>query len=51
MQGKIFTNSNRSDLRHSLSDEKGGIGGSGVIGGVDGSLPYVERLAAMLVIS
>ena len=26
-------------------------GGAGVIGGVEGSLPYVERLAAMLVIS
>ena len=34
-----------------LTDEEGGIGGSGVIGGVEGSLPYVERPCEMLVIS
>ena len=35
-----------------LTDEEGGnAGGSGVIGGVEGSLPYVERLCEMLVIS
>ena len=42
---------NVSELPALSADEDGGIGGSGVIGGVEGSLPYVERPCEMLVIS
>ena len=41
----------RSELLPLLSEKEGGIGGSGVIGGVEGSLPYDDRPREMLVIS